>query len=186
MYFFRNQVMKFFGILVDDFHKFEMNLRDHLANDYPNFRFDFSIFEKLLEKEDTALKKMLIVENISEQYCDHTHKIKQAQIKEDVLLWNEYIQNSKPPKGKLPKDYVQRIDLLAQLEDFRCQRCGLNTKSEQSFLNLRKHIEDGGGYNIENLIYCCNDCHRIINSKAPEKLWKDTIFYDRLKMFVRD
>ena len=177
--------MKFFGILVDDFEKFEMNFKDHLHNDYPNFVFDFSIFEKLFEKENTALKKMLIVENISEQFCEQDHKIKQVKITEDTLFWNGYIQNSKPPKGKLPNDYTQRIDLLAQLEDFRCQRCGVSLRNDQGYLNLRKQPENGGGYNIENLIYCCNDCHRIINAKDSQRLWKDTIFYDRLKMFVR-
>ena len=184
LFIYREKVLRFFGIISEDFIGFEIHLKTFLHENYPNIKFDFSIIDKLSKEPNTLTKEILIVENLASQFCSPEIKIKNSPNLEHSAFWPNYIQNSKPIKDKLPPDWNRRVELLSKLVGSKCQRCGIVAKPDASYLNLRKPISDGGGYNLENLIYCCTDCHRIINAKDSQKIAKDTNFFEKLKKFT--
>lgn len=184
LYFYRDKVLRFFGVYSEDFVGFEIHLKTFLQENYSRINFDFSIVEKLKKELNTLTKEIQIIENLASQYCSNEIKIKNSPNLEHSAFWPNYIANSKPLKEKLPNDWNRRLELLSKLEGSKCQRCGVGTKASDSYLNLRKPISQNGGYNIENLIYCCVDCHRIINTRDPQKIAKETIFFEKLKKFT--
>ena len=179
LYIYRKKVFKFL-YNKDDLLHFLKDLKNYTQITFPKIKFDFSKIDLSDKSLAPDIQKVLIIENILNQYIEFKFvKKTQINIKKE-LLWGSYELDSIPKKNSIPKDLSKRKELSLSRENHKCKRCGKSIKANSSMLLLIKAIENGGTYHFENLTVVCSDCNKIINSKNPSKLLKDLLIYDLL------
>lgn len=137
-------------------------VESYLKREHPNIVFDLSFYQKLKEEADTQneqVEKTLIIREVVKQFSDFIwEKTTQKSLKKD-LIWDGYGINSQPNK-KVPIDFSRRKELVFFREEGVCNRCGhIIEKIERAYIVLAQSFEQNGGYNLENLILLCQNCH---------------------------
>lgn len=185
LYIYRKKVFKFL-YNKDDFPSFLKDFKTFSQIIFPKIKFDFSKIDMPDKSLTPDVQKVLVIENILNQYIEHKY-IKKTQINiKKELLWGSYELDSIPKKNSIPKDLSKRKELTLSRDNHKCNRCGKSIKTNTSMLLLVKPIENEGTYHFENLTVVCNDCHRIINNNNPSKILKDLVIYDILiKKYIK-
>lgn len=179
LYIYRKKVFKFL-YNKDDLPSFLQNFKTFTQIIFPKIKFDFSKIDISDKSLAPDVQKVLVIENILNQYIEYKY-IKKTQINiKKELLWGSYELDSIPRKNSTPKDLSKRKELTLSRDNNKCNRCGKSIKTNTSMLLLIKPIENEGTYHFENLTIVCNDCYRIINNINPSKILKDLVIYDIL------
>jgi 5-methylcytosine-specific restriction endonuclease McrA len=184
LYIFKNKIFKS-SFRNANFDLFLKDLRIHLKQHHPKINFDFSIVNRTKDEPDLKVRETIIVENIVEQYFFSKYEKKTQKPLPKDKLWSGYEEKSQS-NSKYPSDWIQRKDLVWQRDNKCCDRCGDKIiQIRNAYTQFVKEINNGGGYNAENIILVCQDCNQILNSTNP----KNTIFslnlYERLMLFVK-
>lgn len=168
-------------------NKNRINKKDivkYLLKNYPKIDFDVSIFNKK-PTDDIIQDKITVVENLVMQYA--TLKVEfpnSAPPIEHQHIWDTYIINSKPPKGKTPPDIKRRKEAMLFRDKHTCQRCSKNLHIEDVYIYYLKDINDGGDYNLENMLSICGDCHKVLKSEDIEKTIQELELTDKLYTII--
>ncbi|MDX3960325.1 hypothetical protein DF188_08685 [Aliarcobacter skirrowii] len=171
----------------DDLEKYEIFvnlLKNYLENYYPKILFDFSNKNRLQKEFNLDLQKSFLIESLIKQFIEFDYKkITQNSVKRE-LTWEGYGLNSTPNK-KVPNDFIRRKELVFYRDKSTCNRCGtvMERLSQASFCFVQE-IEDGGGYNIENIILLCSSCNQIVNNFKENYNEMELIFRDKLYEFI--
>ncbi len=162
---------------------FIKDLRNYLTTYHPKIKFQFSIIDKTENEKDIRVRETLIVENIVNQFIDYDYKkTTQASIPKNKL-WVGYEEKSKS-NAKLPSDWKQRKELAWIRDDRKCNRCGNKILLNNSYSQFAKSIQNGGGYNFENIIILCGDCNYILNNEDKKITISSLETYDKLMLSV--
>lgn len=168
----------------DDLEKYEIFvnlLKNYLENYYPKILFDFSNKNRLKKEFNLDLQKSFLIESLIKQFIEFDYKkITQNSVKRE-LTWEGYGLNSTPNK-KVPNDFIRRKELVFYRDKSTCNRCGtvMERLSQASFCFVQE-IEDGGGYNVENLALICVDCNQVLSNK--DKAYKDILLPLKDKLY---
>lgn len=171
----------------DDLEKYEIFvnlLKNYLENYYPKILFDFSNKNRLKKEFNLDLQKSFLIESLIKQFIEFDYKkITQNSVKRE-LTWEGYGLNSTPNK-KVPNDFIRRKELVFYRDKSTCNRCGtvIERLSQASFCFVQE-IEDGGGYNIENIILLCSSCNQVVNNFKENYNEMELIFRDKLYEFI--
>ncbi|MDX4058533.1 HNH endonuclease [Aliarcobacter skirrowii] len=171
----------------DDLEKYEIFvnlLKNYLKNYYPKILFDFSNKNILKKEFNLDLQKSFLIESLIKQFIEFDYKkITQNSVKRE-LTWEGYGLNSTPNK-KVPNDFIKRKELVFYRDKSTCNRCGtvMERLSQASFCFVQE-IEDGGGYNIENIILLCSSCNQVVNNFKENYNEMELIFRDKLYEFI--
>lgn len=171
----------------DDLEKYEIFvnlLKNYLENYYPKILFDFSNKNRLQKEFNLNLQKSFFIESLIKQFIEFDYKkITQNSVKRE-LTWEGYGLNSTPNK-KVPNDFIRRKELVFYRDKSTCNRCGtvMERLSQASFCFVQE-IEDGGGYNIENIILLCSSCNQVVNNFKENYNEMELIFRDKLYEFI--
>lgn len=177
LYIYRKKVFKF--LYKNDLSIFFHDLKTYINESYPKINFDYSKIDFKDTKIEPNQHKILIIEEVLNQYINHNYiKKTQTNIKKE-LLWTSYEIDSEPKK-QAPKDLAKRKELVISRDHNKCNRCGKSIKINTSMLVLIKNIDKGGTYHFENLTILCNDCYRLENSKNPTNILRELNIYDIL------
>lgn len=156
----------------------------YLLKNYPKINFDVSKFDGLDEK-DFENKKTIIIEDLIYQYIDFNEIMPtSAPSIEHEYIWDTYIVNSKPLRGKLPPDIKTRKEALLFRDKHTCQRCSKNLSFEDMNIYFFNPIEDGGDYSFENMLSVCNDCNKILHSEDIKKTINELELTDKLYIII--
>lgn len=168
-----------------DFNLFLKDLKLYLKDHHPKINFDFSIFDKTKDEQDIKIREAIIVEDLVSQFFYAPYeKHTQAPMSKEKL-WSGYDEKS-ASNPKLPNDWAQRKELVWHREHKKCNRCGENiTLFKNAYTQFVKEIENGGGYNVENIILVCQDCNQVINSQNPKNTISTLSLHDKLMIFVK-
>lgn len=182
LYIYRKEVFK------SIYKKGEINLfiRDlklHMQTHHPKININYSIIKKTETEKDIRIRETLIVENILNQFFNYNYnKETQIDIKRENH-WSGYEENSKS-NPKSPIDWQKRKEFSWKRDNGKCNRCGQEIHIKDSITVYVKDIQNGGGYNFENLINLCSDCNKIIHSKNQNSTISNLILNDKLMFFV--
>lgn len=179
LYIYKGRVFTLLGLKSDNFQGFLESMKHYLQQTTPYIKYDFSIIDRLHSEPNTLTKELQIIENMCDQFIESTY-VKSPSTLGRNFFWASYIPNSKPIRDRLPNDWQQRKEILFTIEDGKCQRCGRKITPNDSYLNIRKPIAKGGGYNIENLILSCSDCNIVLNYKQQPNIRNRLDMYDFL------
>lgn len=182
LYIYRKQIFKF-AYKKGDLETFLKDLKLHMSKDHPKIRFEYGIVQKTKDEKDIRIRQTLIVEDIINQFFNYEYIKKTQKTVSSDKLWTGYKEKSKS-NPKVPNDWTQRRKLAWERDNQCCNRCGCKTKFEDSHSCFVKEIENGGGYNLENIIVLCSDCNKILNSKNPTSTIASLQLNDRLMIFV--
>lgn len=182
LYIYREKVFSFI-YKKGDINIFLNDIKLHMKKEHPKIPIDYSIIEKTKDEKDIRVRQTIIVEDIVSQFFNYSYeKETQGTVTKDKL-WSTYEKNS-PHNVKHPTDWTQRKELAWNRDNHKCNRCGREISFKDSITSFVKEIEDGGAYNIENIITLCLDCNRTINSKNPKSTMSNLALTDRLMIFV--
>ncbi|MGA1933220.1 HNH endonuclease [Arcobacter sp. YIC-464] len=158
-------------------------VKNHMKQEHPKVPINYSIVEKTADEKDIRVRETIIVEDIVAQYFNYEYeKQTQGTVSKD-RLWTGYDEKS-AHNVKLPADWPQRKELAWARDNHKCNRCAKTVKLNDSVSIFVKDIEDGAGYNLENIITLCADCNRILNSKNPRSTMANLEVMDNLMKFV--
>ena len=183
-YIYRKRVFKFYYNKSDSAY-FLKDLQIYLKNNHPKINFDFAKIDSIYKSNPPELSKLLVLENIAEQFINFEYvKRTQKAVSKDIL-WGSYEKESNP-KNSTANNLLRRKEIVLRRDNYRCNRCAKPIKLDTSMLLLIKDIEDGGTYHFENLTVLCIDCNKVIHSQNPERLIKDlNIFYHLKKKYLK-
>lgn len=167
------------GEKLDKFEVFLGLVDNYLRREHPKINFHFSNYENVEEDENLKIKKTLVIRDIVKQFVEFKwEKTTQKSIKKE-LLWSGYGLNSSP-SPKIPIDFTRRKEIVFIRDLGICSRCGKSMeKIQQCYTVLAQDSSDNGGYNIENIILLCSNCHNVLKnedkafSEIPLKLRDD-------------
>lgn len=183
LYLYRKKIFKY-NKENGDFNLFVKDLRVYLSNNHPKINFDFSIIDKTALEHNLKVRETQIVEDILKQFFDFKYeKLTQKSVDKDKL-WVGYDQNS-ISSLKTPSDWKQRKDLAWLRDDQRCNRCGNKILLKNSYTQFAKEIENGGGYNFENIITLCLDCNNVLKSQNTLNTINALEIHDKLMLLVK-
>lgn len=182
LFIYRKKILKY-NKTNGEFNLFIKDLRLHLSNHHPKINFDFSIIDKTLNEHDLRTRETIIVEDIVKQFINFEYEKRTQSPVDKDKLWVGYDEKSKS-NPKLPTDWKQRKELAWMRENKKCNRCGNKITLKDSYTQFAKSIENGGGYNFENIIILCQDCNIILKSENNDKL-PALELYDKLMIFVK-
>lgn len=166
-----------------DINLFLRDLRNYLSTHHPKIKFDFSIIDKTINEKDRKIRETLIVEDIITQFVDYEYnKTTQSSVSKEKL-WVGYDEKSKSDL-KLPSDWKQRKEMAWLRDNGKCDRCGNKVLLKNAYSQFAKEIENGGGYNFENIITLCNDCNLILKKQDSKVNISSTEIYDKLMVAV--
>lgn len=168
----------------ENFQLFLKDLKIHLAQHHSKINFNFSIIEKAKKENDMKVREAIIVENIVNQFFYFEYLPSTQDTVSRDKLWQGYEDKSKS-SSKYPSDWTQRKELAWKRDDKRCDRCGQELSLKSTYTHFAKKIEEGGGYNLENIIILCQDCNNVLNSKNPKSTITALSLYEKLMLFVR-
>ncbi|RXJ83894.1 HNH endonuclease [Arcobacter sp. CECT 8985] len=179
-YIYRKQVYKLFS-RNGDFNTFINDVKIHLKDTFPNINFEYDkIIEATKNEKDISRREILIIEDLVSQYVEFDYKLDTQSSIDKNLLWKNYEEGCIPTKDKKPNDWLKRKDLTYRRDNCRCKRCGLKIELNDAFATLIRSIENGGGYNFENLITLCFDCNKICSEDNENKNPKHPIIEEDL------
>lgn len=182
LYIYREKIFAF-AYKKGDIEIFIRDIKLHMKKEHPRINFDYSIIEKTKDEKDIRIRETIIVEDIVAQYFNYDFaKRTQGTVSKDKL-WTNYEEKSKS-NTKSPSDWQQRRELAWNRDHKKCNRCGIETKLNDSASIFVKELNDGGGYNVENIITLCSDCNRIIHSKNHKNTMATLTLNDKLMVFV--
>lgn len=161
-----------------DFFKHEVEI--YFTNHHPKIKMDYGIFEKSKSASNDDIEEILVIEDLVGQYVNMPYTFEAQPTPSKEILWTTYEDASIPIKGKLPKDWSRRKELIYRRDEKTCQRCGQKIKVDNAYAGIIKPIEHGGTYHIENLVTLCVDCNRIMKAEEPSKLIPSLQTYDDL------
>ncbi|MGM0519644.1 MAG: HNH endonuclease [Campylobacterota bacterium] len=162
--------------------EFINDIKLHMNKYHPFIPINYAIIKKSENEKDIKVRQTIIVENIITQFINYDYeKMTQGTVSKDKL-WSGYEKNSVSSTQK-PGDWKARRELAWNRDEKRCNRCGQTIELNDSNINFVKNIEDGGGYNVENLLVLCSDCNKVINIEdiKPSSLEVQ----DRLMFYVQ-
>jgi len=183
VFIFRKRIRKFF-YRESPIDIFVENLKQYVTETYPKIVFDFSFVEESIIEKDGLTRKYLIAENIISQYSNITlNPENYPDTTPPKLQWNNYIFNSTPHKKRLPADWEQRKIALLDRDNKECFRCSKKIHTGSTQIHMIRTLEDGGKYNLENLVPICRDCEKILSedSKKMHHLDIKDNLYDLVK-----
>lgn len=182
LYIYRKKVFKF-AYKKGDLNTFLKDVKLHMSKEHPKIRFEYGIVEKTKNEKDIRIRETLIVEDIISQFFNYEFIKKTQKTVSSDKLWTGYDEKSKS-NTKTPNDWPQRRKLAWERDKQCCNRCGVKTKFEDSYSTFVKEIDKGGGYNLENIIVLCTDCHNILNSNNSANTIANLQLNDKLMIFV--
>ncbi len=162
---------------------FLKDLKLHMMKIHPKFNYNYSIVEKTKEEKDIRVRETLIIENIVEQYFNFEYSKKTQKTVNSDKLWTGYEEKSKS-SSKLPGDWTRRKEVAFSRDEGKCNRCARKIKIDDTYTSFAKSIENGGGYNFENIIILCSDCNKIIHSTNPTNTIHNLALNEELMVFV--
>lgn len=158
-------------------------VKNYMKQEHPKIPIDYSIVERTKEEKDIRIRETLIVEDVVSQYFNYEYeKQTQGSVSKDKL-WTGYNEKS-THNHKTPSDWPQRKELAWARDNHKCNRCAKTTQLKDSVSIFVKDIEEGAGYNIENIITLCSDCNRILTSKNSKNTMSNLLIMDKLMGFV--
>ena len=167
----------------NEFELFLKNVKNHMKENHPKIKIDYSIISKSENEKNIQLRETLIVENIIQQFFDYPYKKESQEMIPKDKLWANYMEKS-VSNAKYPSDWQQRKELAWKRDNKYCNRCGDKITLDNTFSIFVKNIKDGGGYNFENIIILCSDCNKILNSTNTKNTLFSLALNDRLMLFV--
>ncbi|UTJ05756.1 HNH endonuclease [Arcobacter roscoffensis] len=182
LYIYREKVFAF-AYRKGDIEPFLDLVKNHMKKEHPLVPINYAIVEKTADEKDIRVRETIIVEDIVSQYFNYEYeKQTQGSVSKDKL-WTGYDEKS-VHNVKMPSDWVQRKELAWARDNQKCNRCAKTVSLKNSISIFVKDIEDGAGYNIENIITLCEDCNRVLNSKNPRNTMANLELMDRLMKYV--
>lgn len=179
LYIYRKKIFAFY-YADEDINLFLQDVKNLLKRDYPKIRFNYdNLLEKTKNEKNLRIRETIIIENLVSQFYSQPYKkTTQMDISKDKH-WSAYQEKSRN-NPKFPNDWTLRKKLSWERDNQKCNRCGNKMKLEDSLSIFVKNIEDGGGYNFENIITMCSDCNKILLSENPSQTQKSLILSERL------
>ena len=166
------------------FSSFLKDLKLYMLQHHPKIDIDYRIVEKTKNEEDMELRQTLIIESVIKQFFNFPYQNEtQASIPREKL-WINYEEKSKS-NPKYPSDWVLRKEFAWKRDNGCCNRCGSTININEAYTNFVKEINDGGGYNFENIMTLCINCNKIVNSKNPNITISSLDLNDKLMSFIK-
>ena len=162
---------------------FLRDLKIHMQNNHPKIDFDYSIVQKTKNEKDIRIRQTLIVEDIINQFYNFEYEKNTQKGVAREKIWTGYDEKSYS-NPKTPSDWQERRNLAWQRDKNCCNRCGTKIKIKDVFTTFAKDIEEGGGYNFENIIILCSDCNKVLNSNNPRSTIAALNLNDTLMKYV--
>lgn len=185
LYIYRKKIFKFANFGNGEFKLFAKDLKVYLIQNYPKIKFDFSILDKTNNESNLRTREIIIVENMVNQFFYYKYEKRTQNPVAKEKLWSTYDEKS-ASNSKYPQDWPQRKELVWTRENKCCNRCGNKISYlKDAYTQFVKEIEDGGGYNVENVILICQDCNQVLNSKNPKNTMVSLNIYEKLMIFVK-
>jgi len=156
-------------------------IKIYIKNTYPNIVIDYGKIKSL--KNDTQLlaRDILIIEEIILQFASQKIEMHSNIFIPKEQLWSSYEELSIPIKGKLPKDFLQRKEIVFRKQGGACARCGQKITFSNAMSYLFKSLEEKGTYHFENICVVCSDCNKILTtSQEHSKIISSLNIYDHL------
>lgn len=169
---------------IDKFEIFFDFIKKYVQKNYPKINFDFSNINRFKNELKVDVQKSLFVEYLVKQFIEFDYKKTSQESVKKELIWEGYGVNSLP-NLRLPHDFSRRKELVFYRDKSTCNRCGtvMERLSQASFCFVQE-IEDGGGYNIENIILLCSSCNQVVNNFKENYNEMELIFRDKLYEFI--
>ncbi len=182
LYIYRKQIFKS-AYKKGQIDLFIKDLKLHMKTHHPRITISYSIIEKTIHEKDIRIRETLIVENVLNQFFNYKYeKETQIDIKRENH-WPTYEDNSKS-NSKVPIDWQKRKEFSWKRDNGKCNRCGQEINIKDTITVFVKDIQNGGGYNFENLINLCSDCNKITHSKNANSTISNLLLNDKLMFFV--
>lgn len=182
LYIYRKRVFPF-AYRTGNLDLFIKDIKQYMKQEYPNLEIDYSIIKKTKDEKDIKVRETLIVENIINQFFYYAYEKNTQGTVSKEKLWTNYEKKSFS-NPKFPSDWKERRALSWQRDNGKCNRCGTKMRLEDTFTTFAKDIDEGGGYNLENIIILCSDCNKVINSENPKNSIASLQLNDKLMLFV--
>lgn len=183
LYVYRKKVFKFI-YKTGDISLFVNDLKIHMQKEHPKIKFDYSIIDKTKNEKDIRIRETLIVEDIINQFFSYEYTKKTQSDIDREKHWPGYVEKSKT-NDKYPNDWPLRKSFVFKRDNGRCNRCGHQLSIDNMITSFVKDIQNGGGYNFENIVSLCSDCNRILNSKDPKSTIRSLNINEKLMIFVQ-
>lgn len=183
LYIYREKVFAF-AYKSGNFDLFLQDLKKHMQKEHPKIRIEYSpIVDKTKNEKDIRIRQTLVVEDIVNQFFNYEYQKKTQRPVSKEKLWSSYMEFSKS-NPNYPNDWSSRKELAYTRDQKQCNRCGTQIKLNEASTTFVKDIEDGGGYNLENIIILCADCNSILHSKNPVNTIHNLRLNDKLMFYV--
>lgn len=179
LYVYRKRIFAFY-YAEEDVNLFLQDVKNYLKREHPRVRFNYdNLLQKTKNEKNLRIRETIIIENLVNQFFIHPYKkTTQLDVGQDKH-WTAYHEKSKN-NPKYPNDWTLRKKLAWDRDHQQCNRCGNKMKLEDSLTLFVKNIEDGGGYNFENIITICSDCNKVLSSQNPVQTQKSLILTEKL------
>jgi len=165
----REPIMRYFNNK-GNFQEFENDIKEYLYVTYPKISFDYTVIDSTKQEPSEDLRKNMVVDNIIDQFKKISlDKSRYPKATNAGKLWSSYTFNCEPNKNKVPSDMPQRINELLTREHQQCFRCSKKLKISSAHFYMLIALQNGGRYQLENLVPVCIDCKKIL-SNDPNKL----------------
>jgi len=163
---------------------FIKKIQKYLNENYPKIKFDYSHLKQIKDPNINTLK-ILIIDNIVEQFINLDFKPTSRPYLKTNKLWSSYVIYSIPStKYDLPPDWLKRKEIIFERDKGICQRCFKKIDMKNSDLVLIKPLNENGNFYLENLALVCIDCKKIIEAKRNNKKIKYLNFKFELEKFL--
>ncbi len=185
LYIYKEKIFKVKKIKNDKgFPLFLKDLKLYMLQHHPKIDIDYRIVEKTKNEENMEIRQTLIIESVIKQFFNFPYPNEtQASIPREKL-WINYEEKSKS-NPKYPSDWALRKEFAWKRDNRCCNRCGSAININEAYTSFVKEINNGGGYNLENIITLCVNCNKIINSKNPKSTILSLNLNDKLMSFIK-
>ncbi|MDD3056589.1 MAG: HNH endonuclease signature motif containing protein [Aliarcobacter sp.] len=184
LYIYKEKIFKIKSKDNEAFSLFLKDLKFYMLQHHPKIDIDYRIVEKTKNEEDMELRQTLIIESVIKQFFNFPYQNEtQASIPREKL-WINYEEKSKS-NPKYPSDWALRKEFAWKRDNKNCNRCGNEINIDEAYTSFVKEINDGGGYNLENIMTLCVNCNKIVNSKNPNTTISSLDLNDKLMNFIK-
>lgn len=168
----------------EGFPLFLKDLKLYMLQHHPKIDIDYRIVEKTKNEENMEIRQTLIIESVIKQFFNFPYPNEtQASIPREKL-WINYEEKSKS-NPKYPSDWALRKEFAWKRDSRCCNRCGSTININEAYTSFVKEINNGGGYNLENIMTLCVNCNKIVNSKNPKSTILSLNLNDKLMSFIK-
>ena len=186
LYFYKKGSKKQTTQIDQNFDLFLKDVKEYMQKFHPKININYSIIERTKNEKREKLREVIVVENIVEQFCKYPYKKTTQKPIPREYIWIGYEKNSLPSL-KLPMDWQQRKEFIFKRDNKSCNRCGFFISNLNSaHIDFVNDIKNGGGYNFENLLTLCTDCHRVLNSSDYEHTLHILSLNEKLLDFIKN